>query len=31
MQDGDFIEIGRQKFILRDERFILVTEGLMLN
>lgn len=31
MKDGEFIEIGHQKFILRDERFILVTEGLILN
>ena len=31
MKDGEFVQIGRQRFILRDERFIMVTDELMIN
>jgi hypothetical protein len=30
MKDGEFVQIGRQRFILRDERFIMVTDELMI-
>ncbi|MCA6362593.1 MAG: hypothetical protein IM638_06115 [Bacteroidetes bacterium] len=31
MKDGEYVQIGRQRFILRDERFIMVTDELMIN
>jgi hypothetical protein len=31
MKDGEIVQIGRQRFILRDERFIMMTDDLIFN
>lgn len=31
LKDGEYVQIGRQRFLLRDERFIMITENMIVN